>query len=407
MTGTALAQAIPFFMLPVLQRWFFDTDDFGLLTLYISVAGFLINSASFKYEYAIVTQRRLKDAANIILLCFVLIIGVSLLTLLTVFLFNDSITEALKDDRISPFLYLLPISVLSYGGYQVFNYWFNREKRFKTMAASKVVQTSTGESIKLGAGVGGANAGGLIVGRVIGQFISFSYMSIIFLKRQKKLFKLFSWKHARKMGKKEINFPMFSAPSAIIGAFVPVVFVNLFLGYFGSSWVGVIGASTSYIGAGTGILSLAISQVYYQRISEIKGRAALRKNYASFVGKMFLLAGIMVATIYLIPNSWIVAILGNEWKEMMPIMRIIVIWIGISFVSTSLSFIYIRVRKQKVMLLFAALNLLMVIGSISWGYQQYGDVISTLWCFTIAQSLYYILTIFAAFVFINQYKEEE
>ncbi|OYT10601.1 MAG: hypothetical protein B6I18_08235 [Bacteroidetes bacterium 4572_112] len=56
LSASVLAQAIPFLLLPILQKWFFGPSDFGVLAIYTSVSLLLAGIASFKYELAIVNS---------------------------------------------------------------------------------------------------------------------------------------------------------------------------------------------------------------------------------------------------------------------------------------------------------------------------------------------------------------
>ena len=78
-----------------------------------------------------------------------------------------------------------------------------------------------------------------------------------------------------------------------------------------------------------------------------------------------------------------------------------VIWMAISFVSSSLSFIYIRLGKQKEMAIVDICHLIIVLASLYLGHYLYQNDYYTLLAYTIAQSVFYLFAILLAYVFLN------
>ncbi|MBN4062476.1 MAG: hypothetical protein COA57_16065 [Flavobacteriales bacterium] len=406
-TGTAISQFIPFLILPVLQRWFYSPEDFGLLAVYISLTTVFTNVSTFKYEYAIVLQKRLKNAANLAFLSFYFVLGVSLISLIISVVFKKQLTGYFEIGSSNNFLLLVPVTVLCVGIYEIFNYWNNREKRFSTMAFSKVVQTGTAETTKLLSGLKGLISGGLIVGRVMGQFFSLAYMFFHFLKRDVKILRLHSVKKMRQLAVANKEFPLFTAPSTFLTALIYFTYINLFLKYYGAEAVGMIGVSMSYVAAGMGIISTSISQVFYREIAEITDKKRLQYFYLRFAIRLFALSMVLVMSAYLIPDRWVVYVLGEKWSSLMEVLRIIILWLSIYFVSTSLGFIYIKVGRQRAMLVIRGVHLVLLTFGIWLAHHSFGDFYTTLWTFTWIQSAFYIFAILIAVYFIRQWKAPE
>uniref|UniRef100_UPI002627A45A hypothetical protein n=1 Tax=Fluviicola sp. TaxID=1917219 RepID=UPI002627A45A len=74
-------------------------------------------------------------------------------------------------------------------------------------------------------------------------------------------------------------------------------------------------------------------------------------------------------------------------------------------VSSSLSFIYIRLGRQKEMLLFDCVHLLLVIIGFFTAKFINPSLTSALWGFSISQSVYYLFAIFIAIYFIKKSKQ--
>jgi O-antigen/teichoic acid export membrane protein len=152
------------------------------------------------------------------------------------------------------------------------------------------------------------------------------------------------------------------------------------------------------------MMAASLSQVYYGTIAGIQDRKAMLRLYATFLLRLIVLSTIMTAMIWILPASWVIGVLGEEWNELIVYCRVISIWLGVWFVSSSLSFIFLRLREQRAMLLFDALHIVLVYVGFHVGRTWSGDAMGALWGFTWAQVLSYALAIGLAFYFIGSSK---
>ncbi len=170
MTGTTIAQAIPIAISPILTR-LYSPSEFGIFALYMSIASLLSVIATGRYELAIMLPKKKTDALNIVILSLVITITISIFAFLIVFFFNEEITILLENKNISNWLYFIPITVLFTGIYQSFNYWNSKQKQYKLIATTKVIQSTTTGTSNLSFGFAGYTFGGMILGGLFGQAI--------------------------------------------------------------------------------------------------------------------------------------------------------------------------------------------------------------------------------------------
>jgi hypothetical protein len=97
--------------------------------------------------------------------------------------------------------------------------------------------------------------------------------------------------------------------------------------------------------------------------------------------------------------------LGEQWIELMPIARIMVFWQAAWFVSSSLSFIFIRLQKQRSLLYYDLLHLGVVLGGFFIGRAFSNDMDSALWGFSSLRCLFYIFVIGVAIRMIKRTDE--
>ncbi len=136
LTGTTIAQAIPVAMAPIMAR-IYSPEDFGVLTLFLSISTIFSVVATGRYELAILLPKKEEDALSVMLLALVINFAVSFLLFAVVFLFNQNICNWLNNDMISIWLYFIPLAILLNGIIQTLNYWLNRKKEYKKLSFSK------------------------------------------------------------------------------------------------------------------------------------------------------------------------------------------------------------------------------------------------------------------------------
>ena len=89
-SGTTLAQAVSVLIYIVLSRIYTD-EDFGIFGLYMNILNITIIFSTAKYELAILLPKSERESVNLLGLSGLVSIGVSLLLLITVLLFNKQI----------------------------------------------------------------------------------------------------------------------------------------------------------------------------------------------------------------------------------------------------------------------------------------------------------------------------
>ena len=405
LTGSFFAQLIPFLVLPILQRYFYSPADFGMFAVFISFFELFSVIACLKLELGIVLQNTVRKAINLAYSALQISWVIAAVSFVVVFLFKQQIAYRFGVQGLENYLFLVPIYVLIAGYNDVLTYWFNRKKAFKTLAVIKTVQSSTAETVKLSTGLLKFDFFGLIIGRVFGLFSVSIYLTSRFLKQDRKALRLIRNSERKKSILQNKNFIYFTTPSVLLGSFINVMYLQLFLHYFGKDIVGQIGVSMTYLFAGFGIVSISFSQVFYAKLAETNGRENLLRMYLHFTRNLAILACIPVAFLYLLPVKFVVYFLGDSWSDLLPIARIMSIWLAVWFVSSSLSFIYMRLGKQKTMLFYDVLHLILVVAGFYLAINIDMSYTAALWGFTIAKVILYLIVICVAIFFIKRSKE--
>ena len=100
------------------------------------------------------------------------------------------------------------------------------------------------------------------------------------------------------------------------------------------------------------------------------------------------------------PSSLITMILGEKWAGLMDTIKIISPWMAVMFVASSLSYIFIRLGKQKEVFFFDIFHLFIILIGMVVGHYFLNDQIQILYVISLVQTLFYILSISLALKFL-------
>lgn len=181
MTGTGFAQALPIALAPILTL-LYTPEDFRMFALYASLCAMLTALVTGKYDLAIVVPKYEREAINLVALALLLSFSISLLLVVLLLVGDCTIVTLLGHPAIGPWLYLVPCATFILGCCYALKFWANRHGQYKSIAVSRAVQSGSAGTVQLIAGLSRVGLAGLIIGQLIGQFVSVLFF--IFLFRQ-------------------------------------------------------------------------------------------------------------------------------------------------------------------------------------------------------------------------------
>ncbi|BAF71056.1 lipopolysaccharide biosynthesis protein [Sulfurovum sp. NBC37-1] len=348
MTGTTIAQSIPIAISPILTR-IYTPEDFGVFALYMSIASLFSVMATGRYELAIMLPEKDSDAINIVALSIIISFFISFISFIVIYVFNAKITDLLGNPEIATWLYFIPVAVLLTGIYQSLNYWSNRKKQYKRLAASRVIQSGTTAAVNLGMGLGGFGSSGLILGSVLGQGVTTTILGKLVWQEDRqrllqiKTVKIFS------LAKKHKKLPIYNLPNAIIDGFRLSGISILIAKFFTAATLGQFSLAFKMVQTPMSLISSSLSQVFYQKVSSSK-RSDLYRIVVRFILKASLVAIPVFLFIYLFADDIFVFIFGENWKLAGEAASVLTPWLFLNFISSPLGTILIVLNKQEVIL---------------------------------------------------------
>jgi len=316
MTGTTIAQAIPIAISPILTR-IYTPEDFGVFAFYIAIVSLLSVFATGRYELAIMLPKNDKDAFNIFTLSIFFSFIFSTVLLIIVLLFHTKLAELLNNKEIEPWLYIIPLSVLLNGLYQSVHYWINRNKEYKLMSNSIILQSSSNATFNTSFGFFGLSSVGLILTNIITKSVALFYVVL----KQKKFFSNIqdvSLVQSKILLLRYKQFPFHTLPQNFIyqGSLqLPIFFIQQ---VFSVTILGAFSLAYRVLVTPLSIIGNSLGEVYYQKASQmyLEDKETLYKYTKNMFLKLFVVSlsigGLVVWFLpsmfsFIFGESWIVA----------------------------------------------------------------------------------------------------
>lgn len=390
LTGTTIAQAIPIAISPILAR-IYTPSDFGLFALYMSIAGILSVIATGRYELAIMLPKKEEDAANIVILSVLIAISLSIIILIAVFFFNKQICTLLNNDSIGKWLYFVPISVLFTGIYQAFNYWSNRQKHFKRLALSRVVQSGSTATANISFGFFKGGALGLVFGTVIGQILSAVILARTVLLKEKDSFRSIKRIKMLALLRRYKAFPKYDVLSSLANASAQQLTSVFFNSFYNATIAGYYFMTYRMMSAPVTLIAASVQDVFKEQASaDYKQHGNAKKIYTSTFKKLFLLSLIPSIIVFFFSKEIFVLFLGKKWEIAGVYAQILTPMLFLRFISSPLSFMLFIGEKQHLNLFG---NLLFLLLSCLSFYVA-GTPKMTVYFLSISFSFIYLMYIF-------------
>lgn len=352
MTGTTIAQLLPIFASPLLTRMY-TPSDFGVYALYVSIISILSVIVTLRYEFAIMSPKKREDALSVFCLSLLTSFIISFCLLIITILFNRNIIDLLGNQNLIKWIYFIPLNTFLLGVIQTFNYWFNREKLFKVLSTSRVIQTFANVIPNIGIGLIYKNELGLILGNILGATASVVYLSYKFIRNKNVLYELrknISWLKIKEQALLYNEYPKFNTLSAFLDAIslqLPSIFVSK---TYSSTNLGYFNLTTRTISTPLSVISSSVSQVFFQRISKAYNENRPLRPIVLKTAKYLSLISILPLVVLLFFGPELFSfVFGANWRIAGEFARILAFSYAIRFVVSPLSVTFFAVNKIKVL----------------------------------------------------------
>ena len=388
MLGTGLAQAIPILASPIISR-IYSPAEYGVFGLYTSMVSIGATFITLRYEQVIVLAKTSKDALNLVILTFLIsIVFLAALMIGTAVIGKSHVLSLLQAESMAPYFYLLFPGILLTTIVQILNYALSREKKYKDLAAMKLVQMGGLTITQLGLGIKGFNGMGLIMGNVIGNLLASIFLLQNFFKHILTIPDI-SIRRMNELARNYKKFPLYNTFGDTINVVAANLHIILFLKYFGQEVTGIIAFTSLLFLAPVSLIATSFSQVFYQKIATLESKASLLAAYYNGLKYLLPIAAAMILVALLIPHNLIPFIFGEKWTGTSTYLLPLSVWFGFQFVGSSLSMIYVRLHRLGFLLAINILNISSTFFIIYGGYAFALSAFQTVLAFCITKAIVY------------------
>ena len=318
-SGVGFSQLIPLLLLPVLTR-FFSPTDFGVLAIFMAIIQLIAISTTLRLEMAIVLPKKDTDAALVCIVAFfflatfcLLLFGIASLLWLFVVNSNDFlIFEQYHDNLYLPFYYLIPMGAFLLGLYNILYHWNNRMELYANMSYSHITHSVFSTPLSILFYFSSLNNIGLILGQIIGRFLACFlllknlFQTIKLIPKDTIVINIFT------LLKEYKKFIIFETPHSILNFISQKYIIGVFSAFFGVFTVGIFDLADKIIGKPLGIISNSFRTVFYKRLTTAKDKLTIFKKSIIL---MTFISFILTVPFYIIPESFFVLLLGDEWID--------------------------------------------------------------------------------------------
>jgi O-antigen/teichoic acid export membrane protein len=345
-SGTTLAQAVPFLIYPVLTR-LYAPEDFGVFSVFLTVCSFLFIVATFRFEYAIMLPPEQKKADYLVSLCLLTTGVVALATLVLSVPASWIVSHFKGVGETTAWLFLVPLSVLLQGVYLAFTAWLNRGKAFRASAAASVTQSLGSSLFRMGFGFLGVTLLGLVYGYLIGQVLTVALLAWM-LVMQRGFRPVFSVFRMKEIWREYRMFPKFKTPHALVNNLSTNIPVYMLSTWFGVRETGLFALGTTLVQTPLNILINSLYQVLYQKFTSMHNEGkSLRGAFHKSVSRLLLIAAVPFLVVLLAAPAITGWFFGKEYHDAGIYLQLMVPYLFTSLMIGPFNFIPDIFAQQK------------------------------------------------------------
>lgn len=343
MTGSALAQALPLAVSPILTR-LYTPEDFGTFALFVAVTGIFSAVACGRYEAAVLLPASDEEALHLVALAGLLLTAVTLAVLLAVWLFADAIALAVPLDG---WLYWVPAALFFTGMFNLLSGYGNRRKRYGLMAQATVFKAVVLVMAQVGIGVLKSGAAGLIGGQIAAAAAG-NFRLIGLVASQREGWRRFSFSQMRRVGVRYRDFPKFQVPHTFLNTFASQMPVYAFGTFFAASVVGLYALGARVVLSPMMLLSGSAAKVFNEKAAALYNEGGdLHTPTVGLLGGMAKKALMPFVLFVAFAPEIFAFVFGAPWREAGVYTQILSPWLFMVFIVSTVAFLPALYGRQR------------------------------------------------------------
>ena len=372
---TTLGAGLMIATAPVITR-IFTPRIFGIVAVYTSIVSIGAPISSLRYDLAILLPEDEDDAANLLILCFLVLLPICGFLGLLTYMWSHQIAAWLNAEDLAPYMGLAPIGILGAGAYQALSSWALRNEEYGKIGRTRLSQNGGMAVTQIGLGT---LLSGNPVALLIGDLVS-RYGGVTMLLRH-----AWPWLKARRLSfsvvranaKRYAKFPLYSAPASLLTAIEMQIPTILLSHYFGVAVVGYYALTYRILRAPTALIGQAAAQALFANAARLSSDRARLRQLTERATIILMAVGLPLFALVIQEGPELFSsAFGPGWIKSGLYARLLAPALFVSFVANPLSNL-LNVREwQGTTLLYSALECLTAVACIMVGVAYHSDVIA-------------------------------
>ncbi|WP_411691419.1 lipopolysaccharide biosynthesis protein [Acinetobacter gandensis] len=388
--GTAGAQLLLIIMTPLLTRLYLPSD-FGLLAAFVSLLAFFTVISSARYELAIHLPEKIEETVAVTVLSFIFLVLTTSISVICILLFAEPISVLLKVPHLASYLWLLPFAVFFVGLYQICNAWYVRQKQYKDIAGTKVLQSIVTVLIQLSAFK--LATFGLLVGQTLGQGAGSLKLSLKSIKNTKE-FRSVQFHQIKTVAKRYKSFPIYSTWTGLFNTASLQLAPLIFLSLFGATVAGLYALTLKLVSLPISLVGQAIGSVFLSEAPKAHREGRLNKLVLQFNKKLVQVGCFPIAILIVSGPELFAFIFGEQWYKAGEYAQWLAPWVFLQLQWTPLSNLTVVLELQKEALISQILTFFARFGALFYaiGYEMSAD--HAIQLFAVVSAIVYFIRMF-------------
>ena len=392
-SGQLIAQCMALISVPILSRIYTDTA-YGDTALITSTAAILISFSTLGLNSAVMKPAEDEESKTVFTTAFLsnLIICTGF-SCICVIMFGKmklfDVSESYGAALLVMWLYAVLTSTSA-----LMNIYSNRKGKYNKLFFNPIIGAAANFVVAIPLGLLGFGYMGFMITNIVQALII-----CIHLMWKDVPFK----KHYRPKDFKRVfieykDYVIYQYPANFIGNF-GIEYPTQYLGrMFSTTQLGSYSMCVRVMKYPIRLIATPISTVYF-RTATIYHREG--KNLAEFTYKMIsriLLISAVPVGVFIFTSETIFAfVLGSPWREAGHIASFLIIQYVLLFCSQTTSYCRVSIGRQRTNLVVTSVRLFVAVASCAFGYSIFGDLNTTVLCYSVGQCMYNIYDMATSF----------
>lgn len=362
-SGTVGGRMVLLLAMPVVTR-LYSPKDFELLAVYASLVSTVAVASCLRFEIAIPLAENDGDAVHLLVLSLISLAGVVALILLLALAWPQQVAELVGSSGIAAYMWLVALGVAMTASYSALQFWATRNRRFGTIARTRVGQASTGAATMLGFGWFGLAPMGLLLGNMLSLGAGGLSLAAQLMRWDRAGLRVVTRRGLVATMSKYRRYAIFSTPEAlanVAGIQVPI----LMIAAMAKAEAGQLFLAMQIMAAPITLLGASVGQVYASRAQEELLNGNLYRFTLSMMHRLFLIGlGPMVAAALLAP-SFFPVLFGADWARAGVIVALIAPWMLLQLTVSPVSMGLHVTGRQRTAMSLHVFGLALRVGSVA------------------------------------------